>query len=71
VSRVCNYQTGSALEGEPSEALIEASAAESSGTGAVCAYRDADGVWQYVPEDEEDFYRRVRGEDVRVVWVQS
>lgn len=66
---VMDYRTGEALDGEPSAELIAASEADSSGTGAVLGYLDH-GVWQYVRDDEEDFYRRVRGEDVRSVWVQ-
>lgn len=47
--RVYNYITGMELDGTPSLELIEAS--ESAGdTGAVGAYRDENGVWQYVEE---------------------
>mgnify|MGYP001587254345 CR=1 FL=1 len=62
---VYDYQTGVALPGRPSDALAAASAAEHSGTGAVGAYRDADGVWQYLRADEIDAY-----EDARTVYTR-
>ena len=66
---VNDYQTGTALDGEASETLAERSA-EACDTGAVAAYRDDDGVWQYVREDEMASARR-RGREVRTVWVES
>jgi hypothetical protein len=58
-----NYQTGEDLEGDVSERLANAlnDAASNSETGAVYAYRDDAGVWQYVsPMDREDEERRGR-----------
>jgi hypothetical protein len=50
VSRVVNYQTGDTLPGAASAALTAASLKETerSGTGAVSAYRDTNGVWQHL-----------------------
>lgn len=50
--RVCDYQTGATLDGAPSERLRNESAAERSGTGAVGAYRDDAGVWQWCDESD-------------------
>lgn len=57
---VHNYQTGAALTGDPSDELVEASLAERSGTGAVGAYRDTNGVWQCLREDEMSAYAHAR-----------
>ncbi len=67
MANVMDYQTGAKLDGEASEELAERSA-EAGDTGAVAAYRDNDGVWQYVREYEVESSRR-RGHDVRTVWV--
>ncbi len=69
---VCDYKSGDRLKGAASEELVEASDEETqrTGTGAVLAYRDDDGIWQHVPCDQEDFYRRTRGEDVVTVYVE-
>jgi hypothetical protein len=65
---VNDYQTGAELDGDASETLA-ARSAEAGDTGAVPAYRDEDGVWQYVRPDEVEQARR-QGRDVRTVWVQ-
>ena len=39
-------------------------------TGAVPAYRDADGVWQYVQPSQVDHYRRNLRETVVTVYVE-
>ena len=67
--RVMNYQTGDSLTGRPSAELIAESEAESSGTGAVPAYRDESGVWQYVEPSDEDRMSRL-GHDVITVWTE-
>lgn len=70
---VFDYVSGEALEGAASDALTEASAeaaATGSGAGAVAAYMDGSGVWQYVREDEQSFHREIHGRDVRTVWVE-
>lgn len=65
---VKNYNTGETLEGTASEGLIEASESEGSGTGAVPAYRDDDGVWHYVPPAEVSIHE-LRGETITTVFV--
>lgn len=67
---VMNYQTGRELTGRPSKGLITASKGESTGTGAVLAYRDAKGVWQHVADSEKSTYTSM-GHKVVAVWVQS
>ena len=67
---VMDYETGSTLSGEASEELIAASREEHSGTGAVAAYCDDDGVWQHVPDSQVSAYER-RGEAVRTVYVEG
>lgn len=69
--KVMSYDSGERLTGVPSEALAEASDTETSGTGAVLAYRDGDGIWQHVPDHQESFFRDVRGEDVVTVYVEA
>lgn len=68
--RVCSYDSGSRLEGSASERLIEESLAAEP-TGSVPAYRDSDGVWQYVPESQVDHYRCNLREEVVSVYVES
>ena len=65
-----NYQTGRELTGRPSKALVSASKEESTGTGAVLAYRDAKGVWQHIDDSEKSTYTAM-GHNVVTVWVQS
>ena len=66
---VYDYQTGSALDGEASEGLVEASLA-AGGTGAVPAYME-DDVWLPLRSDEVDHYTRQLGYVVRTVYVQE
>ena len=65
--RVNDMVTGETLTGTPSAALIEASEAEGE-TGAVAAYLDDAGVWQYVQTGDESRMERL-GHAVRTVWV--
>jgi hypothetical protein len=65
---VRSYVTGETLEGTASEGLAEASAAEGP-VGAVDAYRDDEGVWQYVREDRAAD-ERARGRRVCTVYVE-
>lgn len=67
-AKVVSYDDARRLDGTASDNLIEASAAEP--TGAVPAYRDADGVWQYVPPSQVEFMGQ-RGEDVITVYVEA
>lgn len=69
MTTVMDYQTGAELDGDASDTLAERSA-EAGDTGAVAAYRDDEGMWQYVREDEVESARR-RGRDVRTVWVHA
>lgn len=69
-TKVMSYETGEELSGTPSDLLVRESA-RAGDTGAVAAYRDADGVWQYVPEHEADHYARQLGKDVVTVYVES
>jgi len=67
--RVLSYQTGDNLVGVPSPELVRESEDERTGTGAVPAYCDEHGVWQYVlPCDEDAFVRA--GHDVISVWTE-
>ena len=68
--RVMDVETGSTLKGTPSLELVRRSAMEGD-TGIVPAYRDSDGVWQYVPASEVEHYERNLGTPVRTVWVQG
>lgn len=62
---VCDYHTGSDLDGTPSADLITASLAEHSGTGAVGAVLDREThVWRLVPADH-----MTTTPDARVVYV--
>lgn len=66
---VLDYDTVNVLEGVPSDELVAASDAAGD-TGAVPAYRDVDGVWQYVAPSMRDQYRRM-GHDVITVYVEA
>lgn len=68
--RVSDYQSGDSLPGKPSSDLVEASLSEGP-TGAVSAYRDESGVWQYVEHSEVEHYRRNLREKVRTVFVEE
>jgi len=63
---VISYADAVELVGVPSDELLAASAAEES--GAVPAYLDGEGVWQYVAPSQEDFVRR-HERDVITVYV--
>lgn len=64
-----SYGSNETLEGVCSQELIDASAAEE--TGAVPAYRDSDGVWQYVAPCDVEHYKRFLGETVVTVYVEA
>lgn len=68
MNKVYCYDTGAALDGSASAELITASVAEGP-TGAVFAYRDEDGVWQFVAPSQVDHYRRHLGVTTRTVYV--
>ena len=70
MKRVMNYDTSEELDGKPSRELIEESEADVSGTGAVPAYRDEAGVWQYVPPSFVDFYEKHHGIQTITVYVE-
>lgn len=65
---VRSYDTGVRLVGTPSDELAARSAEVD--TGAVAAYRDDAGVWQYVPDAQVDHYRRNLRCDVVTVYVE-
>jgi hypothetical protein len=65
---VSNYQSGSTLIGKPSAELVKESLAVGA-TGAVPAYADANGVWQYV--SPSDVARVKRNEYVIAVFVEK
>jgi hypothetical protein len=68
MTAVMSYETAETLEGGASEELVrESEAAEP--TGAVPAYRDTDGVWQYVAPSQVEHYRRNLRETVVTVYV--
>lgn len=70
VGSVMDYGSGAPLEGEPSVELALRSAAAGD-SGAVAAYRDADGVWQYVADSQVGHARTHLGHDVVTVWVDA
>ena len=67
---VVDYDTSDRVEGDCSVSLYQASQAAAP-TGAVAAYRDAAGVWQYLREDEVEHYRRSLRETVVTVYVED
>lgn len=66
---VMSYDDGRVLDGTPTAELARESESEPSGTGAVPAYCDADGVWCYVPPSQVDYVRKFDREDVITVYV--
>ena len=66
---VRDYDTADLLPGKPSEELIIMSDAVDD--GAVLAYLDADGVWQWVPDSYADRQRSQMHRTVRTVYVDS
>jgi hypothetical protein len=67
--RVVGYDSNETLEGTASAELIKESRAVE--TGAVGAYRDDAGVWQYVAQDREDFVRTHDRREVVTVWIEE
>lgn len=65
---VVDIDTGDRLDGAASSGLIESSVLAEP-TGAVAAYCDDEGTWQYVREDEQERMRRL-GREVRTVYVE-
>lgn len=68
--RVMDYDTGSSLRGAPSAELVERSA-EADPTGAVPAYRDEAGVWQYVQPSMVEQYERTQRLDIITVYIEA
>lgn len=68
MTKAFDYDTAERLDGTVGADLVDASEAAEP-TGAVPAYRDADGCWRYVQPSLADAYR-TRGEDVITVYVQ-
>ena len=70
MNHVANYDNNELMTGRVSRTLSKASRAAMP-TGGVPAYRDANGVWQYVEPSLVDHYRRNLGETVQTVYVVS
>ncbi len=68
-STVRSYETSGTLSGTPSAELIEQSGAVD--TGAVPAYRDEAGVWQYVAPSQVSHYRDQLREEIVTVYVET
>lgn len=66
---VRSYETGALLKGEASERLVQESA--SVDTGAVPAYLDQEGVWQYVRPSEIEHFERHLATKVVTVFVEE
>jgi hypothetical protein len=66
LTTVYDYQTGSALDGDASPSLEDASLAAGD-TGAVCARLD-DGKWSPIRSDRAD-QLRAQGSEIRTVYV--
>lgn len=64
-----SYDDGSPLAGVPSDVLVRESA-RAGQTGAVGAYRDTSGVWQYVPDAAKSQYERHLGLTVTTVYIE-
>ena len=67
--RAVAYETGARIEGTPSPELVRESNAAAP-TGAVPAYRDENGVWQYVEPSQVEHYRRNLRVEVVTVYVE-
>lgn len=66
-----SINTGKELAGPPHRELIDASHdAEHTSSGAVAAYRNDRGGWNYVPAGQEELYRS-RGFDVVSVYIEE
>jgi len=65
-----DYHSGCALEGSMSPTLLKASL-EAQPTGAVNAYRDSSGVWQYVAAQDVEHYSKNLREAVWAVYVDG
>ena len=68
---VYDYSTGEPLPGRAEERLVGASADEETGTGAVYAYLDREGVWTYLAADEVETARREWGVEPRIVYLEE
>lgn len=64
---VCDFDSGSPLQGAPTDELVEQSAKAPS--GAVLAVPRGDGRWDYVPSHREAEMRLLRA-DLRTVYVE-
>ena len=67
-ARVLAYDSGNPLDGVPTARLVRESEAAGP-TGAVPAYRDESGVWDYVAPGDAEHYRRHLGLDVVTIIV--
>lgn len=65
---VVDYDSSAHLSGPPEAMLVEESL-QAQPAGTVNAYRDSNGIWQYVNKNNVDFMRRIRGQIVRSVYV--
>ena len=65
---VMDYETAEVLAGRASAELIEQSE-HAEPTGAVPAYRDGNGVWQYVAPSDVEHFRRNLGTETQTVYV--
>lgn len=70
MTNVMSYESAARLSGTASEELVAQSEAAAP-TGAVPAYRDEAGVWQYVAPSQVDHYRSQLREDVVTVYVEA
>lgn len=69
-TRVMDYETGRAMAGRASDELVAASA-EAEPTGAVPAYRDERGEWQYVQPSMVDQMTCTQGASIVTVYVEE
>ena len=67
--RVRDYIMGSLFDGEPSKELIEK--CDASDTGGALAWRDENGIWQYVPGWDAERHRKHLGHEVFGVYLDG
>ena len=67
---VYDYTTGNVLPGRVSAELTRASR-QVPHTGVVAAYRDERGIWQYVPDQDVEHFRKNLRLDVQNVYVDE
>lgn len=66
-----DYSTDTVIEANARVSETLAAATAEDETGAVAAWRDADGVWKYVAQADVEHYRANMGREVRTVYLDE